>query len=76
MPRILEAVIFDMDGTITVPALDFPRIKAEMGLPQERPILESLDELAPDARPAAEGVESPRRGALAPRGTSMTLILT
>jgi HAD superfamily hydrolase (TIGR01549 family) len=41
LPR---AILFDMDGTLTVPDLDFPRIKAEMGI-GPGPILESLAEL-------------------------------
>jgi HAD superfamily hydrolase (TIGR01549 family) len=28
-----DGLIFDMDGTLTVPALDFQRIRAEIGLP-------------------------------------------
>ena len=39
-----KAILFDMDGTLTAPMLDFPRIKAEMGI-GERPILEALAEL-------------------------------
>jgi HAD superfamily hydrolase (TIGR01509 family) len=38
LPR---AILFDMDGTITEPLLDFPKIKAEMGI-GNRPILEAL----------------------------------
>ncbi|MEM8808734.1 MAG: HAD family hydrolase [Cyanobacteria bacterium P01_G01_bin.38] len=34
--------IFDMDGTLTVSIHDFEGIKAELGLPPEEPILESL----------------------------------
>ncbi len=33
-------VIFDMDGTLTRPYLDFPRIRAEIGLPE--PLLENM----------------------------------
>ena len=51
-PVILPAaVLFDMDGTLTEPMLDFPRIKAEMGI-GDRPILEALAELA-HVNPAA-----------------------
>jgi len=50
----VRAVIFDMDGTITRPYFDWPRMKAAMGLPQDRPILESLEALAPDARRRCE----------------------
>jgi len=34
--------IFDMDGTLTVAVHDFDAIRAELGLPKGRPILESL----------------------------------
>ena len=37
--RLPRAMLFDMDGTLTRPLLDFPRIKAEMGI-GERPILD------------------------------------
>jgi HAD superfamily hydrolase (TIGR01509 family) len=50
-----RAILFDMDGTLTEPMLDFPRIKAEMGI-GERPILEALAELDGERRAAAEAV--------------------
>src|SRR5205807_3799833 len=50
-----EAVLFDMDGTLTEPMLDFPAIKAEMGI-GTRPILEALAELTGPSRAAAEAV--------------------
>ena len=49
------AVLFDMDGTLTEPMLDFPRIKAEMGI-GDRPILEALAEMSGPARAEAEAV--------------------
>ncbi len=49
------ALLFDMDGTLTAPMLDFPRIKAEMGIGQ-RPILEALAEMDAAARASAEAV--------------------
>jgi HAD superfamily hydrolase (TIGR01509 family) len=39
-----SALLFDMDGTLTCPMLDFPAIKAEMGI-GDRPILETLAEM-------------------------------
>ena len=48
-------VLFDMDGTLTAPMLDFPAIKAEMGI-GDRPILEALADLSGPRRAAAEGV--------------------
>ena len=41
LPR---AILFDMDGTLTEPMLDFPRIRADMGIAQG-PILESLAQM-------------------------------
>ena len=50
LPR---AILFDMDGTLTQPMLDFSKIRAEMGI-GDRPILEALAELAPDSQAAAK----------------------
>jgi HAD superfamily hydrolase (TIGR01549 family) len=47
-----SAILFDMDGTLTVPMIDFPRLKAEMGI-AGRPILEALTEMEAPAREAA-----------------------
>jgi len=53
-PRPIRGVIFDLDGTITVPVLDFAAIRADIetelgpALFEGRPILERLDAL-PDA---------------------------
>lgn len=41
----VRLVVFDMDGTITRPVLDFPRIRAALGVPE--PLLESLQALPP-----------------------------
>ena len=53
LPR---ALLFDMDGTLTEPALDYPAIKAAMGIPLMRPILEALAEMSPENRTAAEKI--------------------
>jgi HAD superfamily hydrolase (TIGR01509 family) len=37
-----RAVIFDLDGTLTEPLLDFDAIRAEIGLPPGLPILEQM----------------------------------
>lgn len=50
-----KALLFDMDGTLTEQMLDFPRIKAEMGI-GNRPILEALAEMGPGTRQVAEAV--------------------
>ena len=53
-PEILpRAMLFDMDGTLTEPLLDFPRIKADMGI-GNGPILEALAAMDPAARTVAE----------------------
>jgi len=41
----VNLVIFDMDGTLTLPFLDFRRIRAEIGLPE--PLLETMMALPP-----------------------------
>lgn len=45
-PARPAALLLDMDGTLTVPHLDFPRIKRDLGLPVDQPILEALDRLS------------------------------
>ncbi len=50
-----KAILFDMDGTLTRPLLDFPRIKSEMGI-GNRPILEALAQMGPAERRAAQSV--------------------
>ncbi|MDP9173429.1 MAG: HAD family hydrolase [Planctomycetota bacterium] len=49
LPR---AILFDMDGTLTQPILDFPRLKAEMGIGTE-PILEALAKMEGARRESA-----------------------
>ncbi len=51
----IRAVIFDMDGTLTRPCLDFDAIRAEMGLKRE-PILEAMARMAPEARARADAI--------------------
>ncbi len=53
-----RAVIFDLDGTLTLPVLDFDTIRREIGLPTQprTPILEALEHMTPAARAAAEVV--------------------
>ena len=52
-PILPRAILFDMDGTLTEPLLDFPRIKAEMGI-GSRPILEALAEMDERSRHHAQ----------------------
>lgn len=48
-------IIFDLDGTLTVPMLDFDSIRTEIGLPPG-PILEALRHLSDTARQRAETI--------------------
>jgi HAD superfamily hydrolase (TIGR01549 family) len=52
-----EAVIFDLDGTITQPHLDFGQIRREIGLsPEAGPILEAMERMTDTERRRAEEV--------------------
>ena len=44
----LKAMLFDLDGTVTKPLLDFPAIKREIGIPTDSFILEALETMTPD----------------------------
>ena len=50
-----KALLFDMDGTLTHPRLNFPQIKAEMGI-GTHPILEALAEMNDLDRAKAERI--------------------
>ena len=45
MSPAFDAVIFDMDGTVIEPLLDFRAIRSELQLPANKGILESLEDL-------------------------------
>ena len=49
-----SAVIFDLDGTLTVPCLNFNAIRSEIGV--TGPILEAIADLDPDQRERADRV--------------------
>ena len=51
-----RAVIFDLDGTLTEPLLDFDAMRAEIGLPAQVPILEELERLRAAERARAEAI--------------------
>lgn len=55
-PMPLSAMLFDLDGTITRPLLDFPAIKREIGLPADSYILEALQAMTPAERERAMAV--------------------
>jgi len=48
-------VIFDMDGTLTRPVLDFDAIREEIGVERE-PLLEAMERMAPAQRARAEAI--------------------
>src|SRR5262245_30307931 len=50
----MKAVIFDLDGTLTEPTLDFDAIRAEIGLPHGQPILEALEGASDEEKARAE----------------------
>jgi HAD superfamily hydrolase (TIGR01549 family) len=53
-----SAVLFDMDGTLTQPCLDFDVIRREIGLPPEprTPVLEAIEAMSPEQRHRAEQI--------------------
>lgn len=50
-----SAVIFDLDGTLTQPNLNFDAIRSEIGLPPG-PILEAMQQMDPTSRRRAEEI--------------------
>ncbi len=53
----IKAVIFDLDGTITQPYLDFDAIREEMGLSADSgPILESMEKMTATQRRRTEEI--------------------
>jgi HAD superfamily hydrolase (TIGR01549 family) len=48
-----KGVLFDMDGTITRPHIDFKALRAEIGVPEGTPIMAHVDALGPGARERA-----------------------
>jgi HAD superfamily hydrolase (TIGR01509 family) len=51
-----RALLFDMDGTLTRPLLDFARIRADIGIAPGRPILESIAEMNEPRRSQATAI--------------------
>jgi HAD superfamily hydrolase (TIGR01509 family) len=52
----IKAVIFDMDGTLTEPFLDFDRIRQEIGLPSGIGILEGISRMSVQQKRRAEKI--------------------
>src|SRR5277367_6240230 len=50
-----KAILFDMDGTLTQPLLDFDQIRRDMGI-GNGPILESIKKMNPAERTVAEQI--------------------
>ncbi len=50
-----QIVIFDMDGTLTLPAIDFHRLRAEIGI-ESGTILEALETMTDDERVRAHDI--------------------
>jgi HAD superfamily hydrolase (TIGR01549 family) len=54
LPRPIRGVIFDMDGTLTVPVIDFGKMRFDLGIPDsETDILHALMKRNPAEREAA-----------------------
>ena len=57
MNKKIEAVIFDLDGTITEPFFDFDKIKQEIGLPDGcGPLLEAMEKMSDTQRQNADKI--------------------
>jgi HAD superfamily hydrolase (TIGR01509 family) len=67
----LKLVIFDLDGTLLEPVLDFNAIRAEIGLPPALPMLEVMDALGPAARRRAYAILDRREAEAAARSQLM-----
>jgi HAD superfamily hydrolase (TIGR01509 family) len=53
----IKAVIFDLDGTLTEPYLNFDKIRVEIGLaPDAGPLLEEMEKMSPAQRKYAEEI--------------------
>jgi HAD superfamily hydrolase (TIGR01549 family) len=53
----IRAVIFDLDGTITEPFLDFDAIREEIGIGRNGgPVLEAMEKMTPPQRQRAEAI--------------------
>ena len=51
--RAIKGVIFDMDGTLTIPVLNFSEMRARIGLPQGADILAAVANMVADERERA-----------------------
>ena len=53
---MLKAILFDMDGTITRPSIDWKDLRLRVGVPEGVPIIAHIDSLPRAAAEAAEAV--------------------
>jgi HAD superfamily hydrolase (TIGR01509 family) len=56
MPTNLQAVIFDMDGTITKPVIDWHALRSAIGAPPERTIMDHISSLPQPDRDCANDI--------------------
>lgn len=63
----ISAVIFDMDGTLTVPVLDFDAMRGEMGIIDGTPILEAMAAMTHEQRTRCEAILAEHETAAAER---------
>jgi len=53
----IKAVIFDLDGTVTEPYLNFDKMREEIGLaPNAGPLLEEMEKMSPAQREKADAI--------------------
>lgn len=53
--RRYDGVVFDMDGTVIEPMLDFGAIRSDLGIPPDKGVLEAIAEMSTPDRVLAEG---------------------
>ena len=53
---MIKAILFDMDGTITRPHIDWKALRARLGIPPESTIIGHLDSLPQPERERAHGI--------------------
>ncbi len=49
----IKGIIFDMDGTLTVPTIDFVKIRQELGIPRGIDLIDGIEAMTEDKRLAA-----------------------
>lgn len=52
----VQAIVFDLDGTLVHSSLDFAKIRSDIGCPEGKDVLTFLDSLTPSHRQAAESI--------------------